>query len=246
MHKINDELDGIEVLVGTETNILPDGSPDYDDELLAQLDWVVGSVHTGFGIGSAEMTRRVIAALEHPYIDCIGHLTGRKLERRNPYEIDVDAVFAAAARTGTMLEINSAPDRRDLNDVHARQPRAAGVTIVINTDAHGVATQGISRWGMATARRAGLTAADVANTRPWPAFAKLRKRARWRLAGSRRGQQLLGHDAVDRRPPERRDRGQGPRGVAGVGVVQGAAQRAAGEASPHPPRPPPSSSGSAA
>jgi DNA polymerase (family 10) len=178
VRRLNDELDGIEVLVGTETNILPDGSPDYDDDLLAELDWVVGSVHTGFQVGRAEMTRRVIAACEHPSIDCIGHLTGRKLERRPPYEIDVDAVFAAAARTGTMLEINSAPDRRDLNDVHARQARAAGVTIVINTDAHGVNTQGISRWGVATARRAGLTADDVANTKPWADFAPLRKRAR--------------------------------------------------------------------
>jgi DNA polymerase (family 10) len=178
VRKLNDELDGIEVLIGTETNILPDGSPDYDDDLLAELDWVVGSVHTGFQIGRAEMTRRVITACEHPSIDCIGHLTGRKLERRPPYEIDVDAVFAAAARTGTMLEINSAPDRRDLNDVHARQARAAGVIIVINTDAHGVSTQGISRWGVATARRAGLTADDVANTKPWAEFAPLRKRAR--------------------------------------------------------------------
>ena len=175
---LNDELDGIEVLVGTETNILPDGSPDYDDELLAQLDWVVGSVHTGFGMSRDEMTRRIVAATEHPFIDCIGHLTGRKIERRKPYEVDVDAVFAAAARTGTMLEINSAPDRRDLNDVHARAAHAAGVRIVINTDAHGVSTQGISRWGIATARRAGLTAADIANTLPWSAFAPLRKRAR--------------------------------------------------------------------
>jgi DNA polymerase (family 10) len=175
---INDRLDGIEVLVGTETNILPDGSPDYDDDLLAQLDWVVGSVHTAFGTPRDEMTRRIVAALEHPLIDCIGHLTGRKIERRQPYDVDVDAIFAAAARTGTMLEINSAPDRRDLNDVHARQARAAGVDIIINTDAHGVSTQGISRWGVATARRAGLTAGDIANTLPWAEFAPRRKRAR--------------------------------------------------------------------
>jgi DNA polymerase (family 10) len=172
------ELDGIRVLVGTETNILPDGSPDYDDELLAQLDWVVGSVHTGFGMSRDELTRRIVTAIEHPYIDCIGHLTGRKIERRPPYEVDADAIFAAAAKNGTMLEINSAPDRRDLNDVHARQARAAGVNIIINTDAHGVSTQGISRWGVATARRAGLTAADVANTRPWADFGPLRKHAR--------------------------------------------------------------------
>lgn len=176
VRSINDKVDGIEVLVGTETNILPDGSPDYDDELLSQLDWVVGSVHTSFGMSEAEMTKRIVAAIEHPWIDCIGHLTGRKIERRKPYEVDTDAVFAAAAKAGTMIEVNSAPDRRDLNDVHARAAKAAGVTIIINTDAHGVSTQGISRWGIATARRAGFTKDDVANTLPWTAFSTLRKR----------------------------------------------------------------------
>ncbi|HEU4977149.1 MAG TPA: DNA polymerase/3'-5' exonuclease PolX [Baekduia sp.] len=176
VREVNARVDGIEVLVGTEVNILPDGAPDYDDELLAELDWVVGSVHTSFGMSRDEMTRRIVAAIEHPYVDCIGHLTGRKIETRPPYDVDVDAVLAAAARTGTMLEINSAPDRRDLNDVHARAAREAGVRIVINTDAHGVSTQGIARWGVATARRAGLAAADVANALPWSAFAPLRKR----------------------------------------------------------------------
>jgi DNA polymerase (family 10) len=175
---LNDKIDGIEVLVGTETNILPDGSPDYDDELLAELDWVVGSVHTSFGMSQAEMTKRIVAAVEHPWIDCIGHLTGRKIERRPPYDVDVDAVFAAAAKAGTMIEINSAADRRDINDVHARAARAAGVTIIINTDAHGVSTQGISRWGIATARRAGLTKDDVANTLPWERFRPLGKHGR--------------------------------------------------------------------
>jgi DNA polymerase (family 10) len=175
---INDRLDGIEVLVGTETNILPNGLPDYDDELLGQLDWVVASVHTTFGISSAEMTRRIVTAIEHPYIDCIGHLTGRKIESRKPYELDSDAVFAAAAQHGTMLEINSAPDRRDLSDVHARAAHAAGVTIVINTDAHGANTLQNSRWGIATARRAGFTKADIANTQPWTTFSPLRRRTR--------------------------------------------------------------------
>jgi DNA polymerase (family 10) len=172
---LNAKYDDIEVLVGTETNILPDGSPDYDDELLAELDWVVGSVHTSFGMSQAEMTKRIVAAVEHPHVDCIGHLTGRKIERRPPYDVDTDAVFAAAAKAGTMIEINSAPDRRDLNDVHARAARDAGVTIIINTDAHGVSTQGISKWGIATARRAGFTKDDVANTRAWAQFAELRK-----------------------------------------------------------------------
>ncbi|HEY4098107.1 MAG TPA: DNA polymerase/3'-5' exonuclease PolX [Baekduia sp.] len=178
IHAVNDKLDGIQVLAGTETNILPDGSPDYDDDLLAQLDWVVASVHTSFGIGQAEMTRRIVTAIEHPLIDCIGHLTGRKIESRPPYDLDADAIFAAAARAGTMIEINSAPDRRDINDVHARAAKAAGVPIIINTDAHGVSTQGNVRWGVATARRAGFAAADVANTLPWKRFAALRKRAK--------------------------------------------------------------------
>jgi DNA polymerase (family 10) len=174
---VNDSVDGIEVLIGTETNILPDGSPDYDDELLAELDWVIASVHTSFGMSSAEMTARIVKACEHPWIDAIGHLTGRKIETRQPYSLDVDAVFAAAASTGTMLEINSAPDRRDLNDVHARAAARAGVRILVDSDAHGVNTLGITRWGIATARRAWLTKADVANTLPWVEFAQLRKRA---------------------------------------------------------------------
>ena len=120
----NARIDGIEILAGTETNILPDGSPDYDDDLLSRLDWVIGSVHTAFGTPAAEMTKRMVAAIEHPWIDAIGHPTGRKIESREPYAIDVDALIEAAARTGTMLEINAAPDRRDLDDVHARAAAA--------------------------------------------------------------------------------------------------------------------------
>ena len=116
----NARVDGITILAGTETNILPDGSPDYDDDLLSRLDWVIGSVHTAFGTPTAEMTKRMVAAIEHPWIDAIGHPTGRKIQSRQPYGVDIDAVIEAAARTHTMLEINAAPDRRDLNDVHAR------------------------------------------------------------------------------------------------------------------------------
>jgi DNA polymerase (family 10) len=175
---LNERLEGMEVLIGTETNIGLDGLPDYDDDLLAQLDWVIASVHTSFGMDSAAMTRRMVTAIEHPLVDAIGHPTGRKIEKRAPYAIDVDAVIDAAARTGTMLEINSAPDRRDLNDVHARAAAAAGVRILVNSDAHGIEPLGHTRWGAATARRAWLTAADVANTLPWARFAPLRKRAR--------------------------------------------------------------------
>jgi DNA polymerase (family 10) len=175
---LDERLEGIRVLIGTETNIATDGSPDYDDELLAQLDWVVGSVHTSFAIGSDAMTERMIAAIEHPLIDAIGHPTGRKIQSRAPYAVDVERVIEAAARTGTMLEINSAPDRRDLDDVHARNAAAAGVRIVIDSDAHGPNTMIHTRWGIATARRAWLTKDDVANTLPWEQFAALRKRAR--------------------------------------------------------------------
>jgi DNA polymerase (family 10) len=175
---LDERIEGVRVLIGTETNIGTDGLPDYDDELLAQLDWVVGSVHTSFAIGSDAMTERMISAIEHPLIDAIGHPTGRKIESRAPYAIDVDRIIEAAARTGTMLEINSAPDRRDLDDVHARAAAAAGVRIIIDSDAHGPNTLIHTRWGVATARRAWLTKDDVANTLPWEQFAALRKRAR--------------------------------------------------------------------
>jgi DNA polymerase (family 10) len=178
VREVDAALDGMRVLIGTETNILPDGSPDYDDDLLAELDWVIGSVHTSFGMSAAEMTKRMVAACEHPFIDAIGHPTGRKIETREPYALDVDRLIEAAARTGTMLEINSAGDRRDLNDVHARAAREAGVRIVVNSDAHGVANLSTVRWGIATARRAWLRREDVANTLPWAEFAPLRKRAR--------------------------------------------------------------------
>jgi DNA polymerase (family X) len=177
VREVDARVEGIRVLVGTETNILPDGSPDYDDALLAELDWVVGSVHTSFSMGEAEMTKRMVAACEHPWIDCIGHPTGRKIETRAPYALNVEKLIAAAARTGTMLEINSAADRRDLNDVHARAARDAGVRVLVNSDAHGTSTLSIVRWGIATARRAWLRREDVANTLPWAEFAPLRKRA---------------------------------------------------------------------
>ena len=175
---LNERVEGIEILIGTESNIGIDGSPDYPDDLLAELDWVIASVHTSFGMGATAMTDRIIAAIDHPLVDAIGHPTGRKIERRAPYGVEMDRIIEAAARTGTMIEINSAPDRRDLNDVHARAAAQAGVRILVNSDSHGVNTLGITRWGIATARRAWLTAADVANTLSWAEFAPLRKLAR--------------------------------------------------------------------
>jgi DNA polymerase (family 10) len=167
VHQANAQIEGIELLAGSEVNILPDGSLDYADELLGELDWIVASVHTSFGMSEQAMTERMIAAIEHPLVRAIGHPTGRLIERREPYALDLDAVFAAAARTGTMLEINANPDRRDLSDVHARAAAQAGVMLVIDSDAHRTRTLQNMRWGVATARRAWLTAANVANTRSW-------------------------------------------------------------------------------
>jgi DNA polymerase (family X) len=166
------------LLAGSEVNIGLDGSLDYDDELLERLDWVIASVHTSFRISGKEMTKRVIAAMEHPLVDCVGHLTGRLIGRREPYDIDVEAVAEAAARTGTMLEINGNPNRRDLSDRHARLAAEGGVMICLNTDAHGVDTMGNIAYAVANARRAWLTAEQVANTRNWREFSKLRKRRR--------------------------------------------------------------------
>jgi DNA polymerase (family 10) len=166
------------VLAGSEVNILPDGSLDYDDELLAELDWAIASVHTSFKISQRAMTERVIAAIEHPLVDCIGHLSGRLIGRREPYDIDVERVAEAAVRTGTMLEINGNPNRRDLSERHARLAAEAGALICVNTDAHRVATLNNMVYGLATARRAWLTPQQVANTRPWRDFARLRKRAK--------------------------------------------------------------------
>jgi DNA polymerase (family X) len=172
------EVEGIELLAGSEVNILPDGSLDYDDALLGELDWVIASVHTSFRMSRDEMTRRIVRAVEHPLVDAIGHLSGRKIAQRSPYEFDRDRVLEAAAATGTMLEINSNPDRRDMDDTTARAAAAAGIPIVINTDAHRTKGFAVARYGIATARRAWLTAADVANTRPWAEVEKRRPRHR--------------------------------------------------------------------
>jgi DNA polymerase (family 10) len=176
--ELNAELAGIELLAGTEINILPDGSLDYEDELLAQLDWVIASLHSSFRMDESKMTERMVRAIEHPLVDAIGHPTGRKIGTREPYALDLDRVIEAAARTGTFLEINANPDRRDLPDTYARAAAEAGVTLVVNSDAHGVDTLDKIRFGVATARRAWLTTEQVANTRSWPELDRLRKRGR--------------------------------------------------------------------
>ncbi len=175
---VDAKLEGIRVLAGSEVNVLPDGSLDYEDDLLAELDWVVASVHTSFAAGEQAMTERIVRAVRHPLVDAIGHPTGRLIERRDPYAVDLEAVFAAAAESATMLEINANPARRDLNDSAARAAAAAGVRIVIDSDAHRMTTLANMRWGVATARRAWLGAGQIANARTWAQLQKLRKPGR--------------------------------------------------------------------
>ncbi len=165
------------VLAGTETNVLPDGRLDYDDDLLAELDWVIASLHTSFRLSEEEQTERVCRAMEHPLVDAIGHPTGRLIERREAYALDVDRVIAKAVETGTFLEINANPDRRDLNEVYARAAAEAGAMLVIDSDAHGAETLANIRYGVATARRAWLSADQIANTRPLGDLLALRKRS---------------------------------------------------------------------
>jgi len=148
---------------GTECDILPDGQLDYPDELLEGFDYVVASVHSSFGLDRDAMTKRICRAVSHPKVTMLGHATGRLLLARGGYDVDLDAVIAAAARAGTMIEINADPHRLDIDAVHARKAKAAGVTIAINPDAH--STSGLANldYGIGVARRAGLGAGDVLN-----------------------------------------------------------------------------------
>ncbi len=169
IEEVNARVGPFKVLRGVEANIRADGSVDVADELLAQLDWVVASLHAAF---DRSPTERLLAAIDHPHVDCIGHLTGRKLNKRAGSDVDVEKVVARAVETGTALEINSQPDRLDMRDVHARLAGEAGVLVPVTTDAHSVRALGYRELGIAQARRAWLTKAQVLNTRPWREIAK--------------------------------------------------------------------------
>jgi DNA polymerase (family 10) len=152
------------ILKGAEVDILDDGSLDLDDETLAGLDIVVISVHSRFNMSRAAMTRRIVRALKHPRAHILAHPTGRLLGRREPYAVDMGDVIKAARDYGVLLEINAQPDRLDLNDVHIRMARDAGVKLVIDTDAHRVQELDFMRYGVGQARRGWCEAKDVANT----------------------------------------------------------------------------------
>jgi DNA polymerase (family 10) len=161
---VNERVKPFRVLRGIEVNIRADGSLDVPDEQLEQLDWVVASLHTSF---ERSPTERVLGAVENPHVDCIGHLTGRRLLRREGAPLDVERVIERAAETRTALEINSQPNRLDLRDTHARLAGEAGVRIPVTTDAHSVEALGYAELGIAQARRAWLTKDQVLNTRSW-------------------------------------------------------------------------------
>jgi len=160
------------VLRGIEANIRADGSLDVPDDVLAELDWVIASLHTSF---DRSPTERILGAIDNPHVDCIGHLTGRRLLKRDGAAMDVERVVERAAETGTALEINSQSDRLDMRDRHARLAGEAGVRIPITTDAHSIGALGYAELGVAQARRAWLTKGHVLNTRPWREIQKLRK-----------------------------------------------------------------------
>jgi DNA polymerase (family X) len=166
---------GISLLAGIECEILPDGKLDLSDDCLAQLDIVVASVHSGFNQEESQMTDRILRAIENRWVDVLGHPTGRRILKRPPYAVNMERVIDAAARLGVALEINSHPQRLDLNDVHARLARERGVVIVVDSDAHTPNEFDHLQWGIMVARRAWLRAEDVLNTLP---VEKLRKRLR--------------------------------------------------------------------
>ena len=169
---LNERLKPFRILKGIEVNIRIDGSVSLPDDVLAERDWVMASLHAAF---DRNPTERVMTAMENAHVDCIGHLTARKINIRQPANLDIERVVAKALETGTFLEINAQPNRLDLRDSHARLAGEAGVKVAVNTDAHQLSALQHMEMGVAQARRAWLAKAQVLNTRTWPQIEKLRK-----------------------------------------------------------------------
>jgi DNA polymerase (family 10) len=164
VRELNESLNGFTVLAGTEVDIRADGKLDYSDQVLAECDLVVAAIHSGHGQKERTMTNRIITAIENEHVDIIAHPTGRKIGEREPYQVDMEAVLEAAARTGTVMEINAHPIRLDLNDRWARRAKEMGVKMAINSDAHSVEGLQVMKYGVKTARRGWLEKEDVVNT----------------------------------------------------------------------------------
>ena len=174
--RLNDKLDGFTVLKGVEVDILADGKLDLPDKILSRLDLVVASVHYKFDLSRKAQTERIVNAMDNPHVSIIGHPTGRLIGEREAYEVDMEAVIAAAREHGCHLELNADPDRLDLNDINAHAAKAAGVQLAISTDAHSTAGFANMRFGIDQARRGWLEPADVINTLPLARLKKLLKR----------------------------------------------------------------------
>ena len=167
IREIDAEMEGrIRVLAGVEVDILAEGDLDLADDTLAQMDIVVASVHSRFDQPAEEITNRVLRAMENPYVRILGHPTGRKVLKRDPYAVNVETILKRAAELGVAVEHNASPARSDLNDLHLRLAKQHGCKIVANTDAHSTAELDQIRYGITQLRRAWLTAADVLNTQP--------------------------------------------------------------------------------
>lgn len=162
--ELNAVCEGFRILKGIEVDILKDGQLDYPDDILAELDLVIASIHTGFGGSEEELTKRLIAAMNNPYVNIIAHPTGRKIHRREPYPVQIERLLETAKATGTALEINATPDRLDLNDHCCKLCKALGVKVAANTDAHSIEQLSFMEYGVGTARRGWLEEADVINT----------------------------------------------------------------------------------
>jgi DNA polymerase (family 10) len=166
VRKASSKVPGIKLLTGVEVDIKSDGSLDLPDAVLARLDFVTASVHSGFKQHREKMTARIVSALRHEHVDSIGHPTGRLLGAREPYDVDLEVLLQEAARQGKCLEINAHPERLDLSDQACRRARELGVKLVINTDAHSTDDLDLMRFGVATARRGWLEKQDVLNALP--------------------------------------------------------------------------------
>ncbi|MEO1619152.1 MAG: DNA polymerase/3'-5' exonuclease PolX [Planctomycetota bacterium] len=171
---VRDDYEGrLEILKGIECDILEAGGMDLPDDVLAEADWVIASIHYGQRQPRDQITERILGALENEHVDCLAHPTGRLINRRPPYEVDMEAVLKTAAEQGKLVELNANPARLDLNEVHLASAKKLGIPIVINTDAHNVDGFGVLQYGIKQARRGGLTKADVANTKTFKQFQKL-------------------------------------------------------------------------
>ncbi|MBW1824298.1 MAG: PHP domain-containing protein, partial [Deltaproteobacteria bacterium] len=164
--RINKKLSGIKILIGTEVDIKSDGTLDYPDTLLKQLDLVIGAIHSGFKQKREQITKRIVTAMKNPYLHIIAHPTGRLLGEREPYDLDINQVIEMAGKTGTALEINAYTERLDLDDINCMKAKQKGVKLAIGTDAHHVDQLWMMELGVTVARRGWLEASDVLNTLP--------------------------------------------------------------------------------